>query len=102
MPASSPSDSLIALAAATVAGAINAIAGGGTLVSFPAIVALGVPPACRKRDERRRPVAGRVWKPVGIIGGYGAAWLAQRVAQARVRRAISAVGLSAFVWLLVK
>ena len=44
MPASSPVGLVIALAAATVAGAINAIAGGGTLVSFPAIVALGVPP----------------------------------------------------------
>jgi uncharacterized membrane protein YfcA len=38
----------------------------------------------------------------GVIGGYGGAWLAQRVAQAWVRRAISAIGLSAFVWLLLK
>jgi hypothetical protein len=44
VPASSPVELLLALAAAIVAGAINAIAGGGTLVSFPAIVALGVPP----------------------------------------------------------
>ena len=44
MPASSPIGFLLALAAGTAAGAINAIAGGGTLVSFPAIVALGVPP----------------------------------------------------------
>jgi uncharacterized protein len=44
VPASSPVGLLLALAAAVVAGAINAIAGGGTLVSFPAIVALGVPP----------------------------------------------------------
>lgn len=38
----------------------------------------------------------------GLIGGYGGAWLAQRVGQAWVRRAISAIGLSAFVWLLLK
>jgi uncharacterized membrane protein YfcA len=38
----------------------------------------------------------------GLIGGYGGAWLAQRVAQIWVRRAISAIGLSAFVWLLLK
>jgi uncharacterized protein len=44
VPASSPVGLVLALAAAVVAGAINAIAGGGTLVSFPAIVALGVPP----------------------------------------------------------
>jgi uncharacterized membrane protein YfcA len=44
VPTSSPVALLIALAAAIVAGAINAIAGGGTLVSFPSIVALGVSP----------------------------------------------------------
>ncbi len=32
------------LVAAAVGGAVNAIAGGGTLITFPAIVALGVPP----------------------------------------------------------
>jgi hypothetical protein len=35
---------VLALMAAAVAGAINSIAGGGTLVAFPAIVGLGVPP----------------------------------------------------------
>jgi hypothetical protein len=35
---------LLALLAAAVGGAINSIAGGGTLLTFPAIVALGVPP----------------------------------------------------------
>jgi uncharacterized membrane protein YfcA len=35
---------LLALAAAAIAGAINSIAGGGTLVAFPAIIGLGVPP----------------------------------------------------------
>jgi uncharacterized protein len=38
----------------------------------------------------------------GLIGGYSGAWVAQRVAQTWVRRAISAIGLSAFVWLLLK
>jgi uncharacterized membrane protein YfcA len=262
VPASSPVGLVIALAAATVAGAINAIAGGGTLVSFPAIVALGVPPlvanatnavalwpgACGSLWAYRAEVSGArswavrfavpssvggavgaillLWTPSdrfervvpflvlgatvlfmaqgpitrrlrrgadtthfdvpghalppppltylvyqfgvgvyggyfgagigilmlavlgamgltnihrmnglknwgalcinavaalifslsgvvnwpfamvmavgGIIGGYGGAWLAQRVAQAWVRRAISAVGLSAFVWLFLK
>ena len=35
---------LLVAAAAALGGAINAIAGGGTLVTFPALVALGVPP----------------------------------------------------------
>jgi uncharacterized membrane protein YfcA len=35
---------LIATAAAFLAGAINSVAGGGTLVSFPTLVWLGLPP----------------------------------------------------------
>lgn len=38
----------------------------------------------------------------GIVGGYGGARLAQRVGQAPVRRAITVIGLSAFVYLLVR
>src|SRR5438105_11670251 len=35
---------MLALVAAAAAGAVNAIAGGGTLLTFPAIVGLGVTP----------------------------------------------------------
>jgi uncharacterized membrane protein YfcA len=38
----------------------------------------------------------------GIVGGYGGARLAQRVGQAPVRRAITVIGLAAFVYLLVR
>jgi uncharacterized protein len=38
------SEELLLAAAALIAGAINAIAGGGTLLSFPALLYLGVPP----------------------------------------------------------
>ena len=44
MPLDNPLHLLLALGAAAIAGAINAIAGGGTLVAFPAIVGLGVTP----------------------------------------------------------
>ena len=37
-------DLLIAALAAVAAGAINALAGGGTLISFPVLIAVGVPP----------------------------------------------------------
>lgn len=40
----SAAELVLAALAAAAGGAINAIAGGGTLVTFPAIVALGVPP----------------------------------------------------------
>lgn len=38
-----PADALLAAGAGVLAGAVNAVAGGGTLISFPALVALGVP-----------------------------------------------------------
>jgi uncharacterized membrane protein YfcA len=38
----------------------------------------------------------------GLAGGYGGSRLAQRVGQHHVRRAIVAIGLSAFVWLLLR
>lgn len=38
-----PTDAAVAFAAAFAAGAINSVAGGGTLVSFPALVWLGLP-----------------------------------------------------------
>jgi uncharacterized protein len=44
VPLDNPLHLLLALGAAAIAGAINAIAGGGTLVAFPAIVGLGVTP----------------------------------------------------------
>lgn len=57
---------LIAAAAAVGAGAINALAGGGTLISFPALVALGVP-----------PVAANITNAVALCPGYFGATIAQ-------------------------
>ncbi len=56
---------LIALAALG-AGAINALAGGGTLISFPMLVAVGIP-----------PVASNVTNTVALVPGYLGATLAQ-------------------------
>jgi uncharacterized membrane protein YfcA len=47
------------VAAGGVAGAVNAIAGGGTLVSFPALVAVGLP-----------PVQANTTSSVGLVFGY--------------------------------
>ena len=52
--------------AAVAAGFINAIAGGGTLVSFPALVAVGIP-----------PVAANVTNTVALVPGYLGATVAQ-------------------------
>jgi len=56
---------LIALAA-VAGGAVNALAGGGTLITFPALVALGVP-----------AVAANVTNTVALLPGYLGATLAQ-------------------------
>ena len=53
--------------AATAAGAVNALAGGGTLISFPVLVALGIP-----------AVAANVTNTVALCPGYFGGTLAQR------------------------
>ncbi len=52
--------------AALAAGLVNAIAGGGTLISFPALIAVGIP-----------PVAANVTNTVALVPGYLGATFAQ-------------------------
>jgi uncharacterized protein len=59
-------DLLLAAAAAAVAGAVNALAGGGTLLTFPTLLALGLP-----------AVAANVTNTVALCPGYFGATLAQ-------------------------
>ena len=55
---------LAAFVGAFLAGAINAVAGGGTLVSFPVLVALGLP-----------PVVANATNTVGVwSGAFGSIW----------------------------
>jgi uncharacterized membrane protein YfcA len=58
---------LLAALAAMAAGAINALAGGGTLITFPMLVALGVP-----------AVAANVTNTVALCPGYLGGTLAQK------------------------
>src|SRR5262245_49017499 len=62
-----PADFLILGLAAAGAGVVNALAGGGTLISFPVLLALGVP-----------PIAANVTNAVALCPGYFGATLAQR------------------------
>lgn len=57
----------LAAAAAAAAGFANAIAGGGTLITFPALLACGLP-----------PVVANVTNTVALCPGYLGATLAQR------------------------
>src|SRR5512145_2958726 len=52
-------DYLFIALAALAAGAINALAGGGTLISFPVLVAVGVP-----------SVAANITNTVALLPGY--------------------------------
>jgi uncharacterized protein len=87
-------DLLLATLAAFAAGAINALAGGGTLITFPALLALGVPPVAANVTNtvalcpgyvggtlaQRRDLRGqgrRLWHlvPAAVIGGVAGGWL---------------------------
>lgn len=80
---------LIALAA-LAAGTVNAIAGGGTLISFPALMAAGVP-----------AVAANVTNTVALVPGYLGATFAQardlRGQEARLRLLVPTAVLGGLV-----
>ncbi len=83
--------------AGLLAGAVNAAAGGGTLISFPALVAVGLP-----------PVTANITSSVGLVPGYLGGSLAYReelaVQKHRVRRLLAvcvAGGVLGAVLLLV-
>lgn len=90
-------DLLLAAAAALVAGAINALAGGGTLVTFPALLALGVP-----------AVVANVTNTVALCPGYVGGTLAQKAdlrgQGPRLRRLLPAAALGGVLggWLLLE
>jgi uncharacterized protein len=58
---------VLAFIAALAAGFVNAIAGGGTLISFPVLVAIGIP-----------PVAANITNTIALCPGYFGGVMAQR------------------------
>jgi uncharacterized protein len=86
-------DLVLLFAAAGGAGAVNAVAGGGTLISFPVLLALGVP-----------PIAANVTNAVALCPGYFGATLAQRrnlQGQARLWVCVPAALLGGIVGALI-
>ncbi len=73
-------DHLIAAVAALAAGLINAVAGGGTLVTFPTLIALGLP-----------TVAANITNTVALCPGYFGGTFAQRDDLAQQRRRVPPV-----------
>lgn len=58
---------LLIILAAMAAGAVNALAGGGTLITFPTLIAFGIP-----------PVVSNVTNTVALCPGYFGATMAQK------------------------
>jgi uncharacterized protein len=87
MPDVSALAHVAAAAAAVAAGAVNAIAGGGTLISFPVLTAIGVP-----------SVSANATNTVALCPGYvGGTWALRREIAAsgeplRTRLVVSGVG----------
>jgi uncharacterized membrane protein YfcA len=71
---------LLLTLAAAAAGLVNALAGGGTLITFPALLAAGLP-----------PVAANVTSTLALAPGYLGATLAQRADLAGQRARVAAL-----------
>ncbi|MFN9057195.1 MAG: TSUP family transporter, partial [Cyanobacteriota bacterium] len=80
--------------AGVAAGMVNALAGGGTLISFPALTALGLPPLIANLTNtvaltpgylgaawaQRRDLSGQCGRvrwlvPAALLGGLAGGWL---------------------------
>jgi uncharacterized membrane protein YfcA len=77
-------------AAAFAAGAVNAVAGGGSLISFPALVAVGVP-----------TLAANVTNQIGVLPGYFGGTVAYREELRGQRERVVALSLTSSVGAVV-
>ena len=86
MPSLEPAQLLLLAAAALLAGAVNAVAGGGSLLSFPALLAVGYP-----------AITANVTNSVALTPGYFGGTLGYRRELAGQRRRILALGATSAV-----
>jgi uncharacterized membrane protein YfcA len=80
----SPLQMLAVVIAGLGAGIVNAFAGGGTLVAYPVLLALGIP-----------PVTANVTSSVGLLPGYAGTASAYRIELREARALIPALALAA-------
>jgi len=105
---------IVLFAAALAAGAINSVAGGGTLLSFPALLAVGVGPVAANATSTVALVPGSVsafwgyraemtdarddlrrWAVPSLLGGALGAWLAVHIGDKAFSRLVPYLILSA-------
>ena len=78
----SPADGVLVVAAGFAAGGVNALAGGGTLLTYPVLLAVGLP-----------PVLANTTSSVGLVTGYAGGSIAYRRELAGQRaRALRLIG----------
>ncbi len=82
----SPGDAVLVAAAGLAAGAVNAVAGGGTLITFPALLSTGM-----------GAVTANITSSVGLLTGYASGSLAYRRELAGQGRRVRALGLAALL-----
>lgn len=112
---------LLAGLAAMVAGAVNALAGGGTLLTFPALLGLGLPAVAANVTNtvalcpgyvggalaQRRDLRGqraRLWRviPAGVVGGVAGGWLLLETGEKVFRELVPFLILAASLLLAVQ
>ena len=100
-------ETLLLFAAGFAGGALNSLAGGGSFITFPALLLVGVPPISANATNtfsscsgylsgawalRRELASHRADLPryiaVGLLGGIAGAWLLLRTPEALFREAI--------------
>jgi uncharacterized membrane protein YfcA len=114
-------DLLLLFLAASGAGFVNALAGGGSIFTFPMLVAVGVPPVTANITNtialcpgyfggviaQRKDLANQEGRllallPVAALGGVGGAWLLTRTSDAAFRDLIPFLVLGACLLLAVQ
>jgi uncharacterized protein len=82
-----PADLAVALAGGMIAGTMNAVVGAGSLVSFPLLLAIGLPPVTANATN----TVGLLPGTVGAVAGYRRELVGRRAVLVRLG-AIAAVG----------
>ncbi len=114
-------DLALAALAAVAAGAVNALAGGGTLITFPTLTALGLPAVAANVTNtlavapgalggllaQRRELAGQGKRlarlaPTAFVGGLAGGWLLLHTDEALFRRLVPWLILAASALLAVQ
>ena len=117
----SPLDLILFFLAAIGAGFVNALAGGGSIFTFPVLVAVGVPPVTANVTNtialcpgyfggviaQRKDLAGQEGRllallPVAALGGLCGAWLLTRTSDAAFRDLIPFLVLGACLLVAVQ